>query len=99
GLPRGAPTGPPGSARAGGRDAAGPRRARSGALLGALRLAGADLVGEEGEGERTRRLVGVDPLAVGLAALDEQLAVAPEVRPPPQPNRHGLRSDSAIERL
>ena len=69
------------------------------APLGALRLAFPDLLGEEVEGQRARRLVRIDVLTVHLAALDEERSLAPEQGPPAQRNRDVLRDDVALERL
>src|SRR5512138_2763581 len=65
-------------------------------LLRALSLPRLDLLGEQVERQGARRLVGVDPLAVGLAALHVELAVAPEARSTAQGDGHALGDDGAV---
>src|SRR5262249_13420874 len=65
----------------------------------AERLALLHFGGEQIEGERTGRLVGVDVLAVHLAAAHEELALAAERRPAAKRDGHGLGNDVTAERV
>src|SRR6266849_8591348 len=71
------------------------RSGRSGpsASLQVLRLPLPHLVGEEVEGQRAWRFVGIDVLAVRLTAPDEELALPAEHGSPAQRDRDGFRDD------
>ena len=67
------------------------------ASLQARRLPLPHLVGEEVEGQRARRLVGIDVLAIRLAASDEELGLPAERGSPAQRDRDGFGDDFAAE--
>src|SRR4029077_15097850 len=58
-----------------------------------------DLGLEEGQGQRTGRLVGVDVLALELAAAHEELDVAAQGLTATKRDGDGLGDDVALERL
>ena len=58
----------------------------------------ADLDGEELEGERARRLVRPDILAIQLAALDEERPFSTHRPPSPKLDGHGLGDHVTAER-
>jgi len=67
--------------------------------LGARHPSLLDLGGEEVKRQGAWRLVGVDVLAIHLAASDEELAHAAEGRSPAERDGDGLRDDIASKRL